>query len=342
MLIILGHDMTFTIPLNGYGVMSYFYTFHIQGFFLLPFLYGIGKGNYTAHKLGTTVIRLYWPYFILSTLLLLINGCLSGLDRINFATVARLYLLCDSVTLRQVCGLQILWFLPAMLSLVLLKELYYRNNRVVKVALLVISAVCILLSIWSNSSYYAYEQWHRIYAMFPLGLMYALQMLPLGIVLRWSIALIDKHNLHKAALTISILAFAVGTAVYGKYVALSIGTRHINIINAVLQTVMPIIFCVLLVSALRVIRRRLKLFTSIGRQSMYIYIISPFVGYACYFTCLHFNIVVWWIGLIAFPVIAAISYFVATVGLRGRVKLLLFPRNTTDLATSFCRRITTK
>lgn len=49
----------------------------------------------------------------------------------------------------------------------------------------------------------------------------------------------------------------------------------------------------------------------------------------------RFNFVSWWIGLILFPIITVIAYIISITFIRGRIKLLFFPRNLNDLKLSF-------
>lgn len=316
--------------------MSYLYTFHIQNFFILPFLYGISTTPFTSEELSTMVIRLYWPYFIISTLFMICYGCFNNLSHTTFADIIRLYVICDNDTIKRLCGLQVLWFLPSMMSTMLLKELFYRNNKSVRTILLVLSFTYIICTVWSNTSYHANLQYKQIASNMPFGCGYALQILPLGVITRLVIEKMEQNKQYNRALIINVALFIIGSIVYGKYVATSIGYRDINVVNSVLQNTMPVVFCTILVSALHSTHKpRPHFISAVGANSLYIYLTSPFIGYLCYYVCLHFNFVSWWIGLILFPIITVIAYIISITFIRGRIKLLFFPRNLNDLKLSF-------
>lgn len=117
-LIVLGHDMVFTIPLQEYGVMSFLYMFHIQVFFILPFLYGIDNHSYTKERLKNTIIRFFWPYLLLVTLFVVGYNIVTLFSHFSIRGLFRLYVFCDGITIRQMCGVQIFWFLPSMMCTV--------------------------------------------------------------------------------------------------------------------------------------------------------------------------------------------------------------------------------
>ena len=206
-LIIMGHDMVFTIPLNGHGVMSYFYTFHIQGFFILPFLYGIRAERYSSRRLLDTVVRYYWPYFILVTVFMVANGIMDGFSGFNAGNILRMYFSCTGSSIKEMCGIQIFWFLPSMMTLVLLKELYYRNGRILRAVLLAISVGCIAISVFSNTSYTCRETWRTVASFVPSGGANALQMLAQGVLLRYIVQEIQDKGCFIPALAAGILCF---------------------------------------------------------------------------------------------------------------------------------------
>ena len=327
-LIILGHDMVFTIPLNDFGVMSYLYSFHIQGFFILPFLYGIKEEKYTSRSAINTITRFYWPYIMLVTIFMAGYGCFSGFSNFNRDNVLKLYLLCSGNSIRQMCGIQIFWFLPAMMSLVLLKELFYRSGTAVKIPLLVLSIFYIGASIYSNASYEINGIWRHTISFIPFGGGYALQMLAQGVVLRWIVEKIEYRQWYKKSLIISIICFLVGTALYFKYVAFTIGKSDLNMVFAVLQNTMPIIFIIMILSALQYIKiSSCNVLLKIGEKSLYIYLISPFIGYLFFFVCMHFGIMQWWVGLLIWPIITFTAYYAAKFFVQGKIERIIFPHD---------------
>lgn len=327
--IILGHDMMFTIPLNRYGAMSFLYLFHIQGFFILPFLYGISAKPYTAHRAADTLVRFYWPYGLLVTMMMLGVGLLSSRGASMMpAGLAGLYLFCDSASIRQLCGVQIFWFLPSMLVMVLLRELYYRTNRYVRFLLLAASVGMMVASVYANTSWQASAAVSGVTRHLPLGMGYALRMLAMGVVLRAWMERVEESGGYRKALMLSAGGFLVCSLLYAKDVALVIGQSDMNVMFAILQNVTPVLFMVMTVSALNILKPDLtgSVVRKLGDRSLYVYLISPFVGYAAYFACNHFHAMYWWVGLLLWPVISCVAYGVSWL-ITGKLEKFLFPRN---------------
>lgn len=92
-LIVLGHNMVFTIPLQKQGMMSFLYMFHIQGFFILPFLYGINDRSYTKERLKNTIIRFFWPYLLLVTLFVIGYNVVTFFSIFSSRIITTLYIL---------------------------------------------------------------------------------------------------------------------------------------------------------------------------------------------------------------------------------------------------------
>ncbi len=339
LLIILGHDVVFTVPLRGYGVMSWLYTFHIQGFFILPFLYGISTEAYSVVRLKDTAVRFYWPYFLLTTVFAVGLGAATGFRNFTFERLLHLYVFCDGATIREMCGVQIFWFLPSMMSTMLLKELYYRNKVCVRIFLLVLSVVYIACDIYANVSYASFPAWNSIVANIPLGGGNAIQMLLLGVLLRRIYSLIDRHQCYMPAFVLSLICFGICSFVYAKYVALTIGTCGHNAIYVMLQNVTPLVFMPMLVSAVNIIKiRESGIISKIGGRSLHIYLVSPFIGYVIAFICQSLGIMYWWMGILVCPLIAACAYFISVFVIRGNFERLIFPRSAYSLRVSLgCR-----
>ena len=328
LLIILGHDMVFTMPLNEYGVMSFFYLFHIQGFFILPFLYGVDAKPYTFGRIKDTLIRFYWPYGVLVTVMMLGVGVYSRFSAITWEGLIRLYLFCDAASIKQMCGIQIFWFLPSMLMTVLLKELYYRTNSFVRFFLFIASFVLMIATVHANTSYQAQSINTYLMRHLPLGMGYAVQMLAMGVVLRALVSFIEKMRGYKFAFIVSACGFLFCSLLYWKYVARLIGSSDLNVVYAVLQNVTPVLFMVMLVSALNLLRLNMgnSMVVKLGHRSLCVYLISPLIGYITYFACEYFNGMYWWIGLLLWPVIAFTAYCGSFL-IKGKVEQMLFPRN---------------
>ncbi|WP_455621149.1 hypothetical protein [Parabacteroides sp.] len=326
--IILGHNMVFTIPLNEYGAMSFFYLFHIQGFFILPFLYGVDTKPYTLERIKDTVIRFYWPYGILVTCMMLGVGATSRFSNVIGEGLSGLYLFCDAASIKRMCGIQIFWFLPSMMMTVLLKELYYRTNSGVRISLFTCSVAFILCVVYANSSFQARASMDWLIRYLPFGAGYAVQMLAMGVTLRALIGYIEKTQGYRSALALSASGFLVCSMLYMEYVARLIGHSDLNVVYAVLRNITPVLFMVMIVSALELLHPTMdnSMVLKLGQRSLYVYLISPFIGYIVYFVCDYLNGMYWWIGLLLWPMIAFTAYC-GSLLIKGKVERILFPRN---------------
>jgi len=165
----------------------------------------------------------------------------------------------------------------------------------------------------------------------PLGASYALQMLALGVWLRCLMEYIERHRRYALALIISLGCFLVCSVLYVKYVAFSISTSDLNVMYTLLQQITPLFFMIAIVCVLKLSKPKLENtnIRKIGGRSLYVYLISPFIGYLFFFFCCELNLMHWWVGLLIWPVITVIAYS-ATFLVTKNIKNLLFPHNLSD------------
>ncbi len=80
-LIVLGHNAVFTNSLKG--SFNYIYLFHVQAFFILPFLYKINKRDDFKTLFKKNFIRLYYPFINFFILLSILNFLLQYVAMMN-------------------------------------------------------------------------------------------------------------------------------------------------------------------------------------------------------------------------------------------------------------------
>lgn len=326
--IVLGHNMLFTLPLAKWGVMSYLYTFHIQGFFLLPFLYGSKPLSKTT--IIKQAVRLYWPFVIIATTIMLVFNIYTHFSNFSFINLIKLYTCCGLESLRTMCGYAALWFLPVMFAVVILKDVYYYCNSAIKAIMI---GLGLLTNIYMLANYLIPLPSIPDYLFVPFS---ALRFLFLGVCCRKIMQLISDIN-PIYVFIISLLLFATGTILYYFEVSTKIIFGE-NIWFVFLQLWMPIVFMTLISSALKIWKVTSKsLLSKIGANSLPIYIISPFMGYLLYFTMAKIGIAYWWIGLIAQFVIIALCYIASAYCINGQVRRFLFPRDIADIKSCLKR-----
>lgn len=328
-LIVLGHNMIFTTSLESWGVMSYLYTFHVQGFFLLPFLYGAKP--LSRQRVLQNFLRLYWPYFVLALLLSLGMGIANHFEKLTFWNFFKLFLLCDTDSIRTMCGISVLWFLPTMATTLLLRDLFYGAGKAIRIVLLLLSVLAWAAFVCSSLPCLA--SYGAAAAYLPLGSFAALLYLALGVVFRWLAARVRNVSSAKV-LFVCVLLFVGGSYLYFSNVA-PLANRETPCFRS-LQMAMPLVATMLLYKGANSFCRSGKGFLSgIGRESMVIYLVSPFIGYAAYFAAARVGAVRWEIGILMQGVIVLLAYWVAKSLVVGRLKAFLLPRSLSDFKSVF-------
>lgn len=151
LLIIIGH-------LRGipYLLQNYLYCFHVQCFFILPFLYPAKPlSNQNLLNLG---LKLLWPFFLLYALQILLavyvfhnsaftdpQDLIPGIDNVSLGIWS---FFTGGITLiDKFCGTQFLWFLPAFLSMSLIRGWYSTKNlsSLLKVLLFTVGTGCYVI-----------------------------------------------------------------------------------------------------------------------------------------------------------------------------------------------------
>ena len=145
-LIILGHNAVFTNTIPG--SFGYLYTFHVQTFFALPFLYGTKKIQF-SESFKKNFVRLYWPFIIfciiLSTIWHIAQHFIADPNNIlgiNIGEGKFLYFLNTLFTgnyylIDYFTGFQYLWFLPVMFSMNVIREAIEGNKNLTYLVLII-------------------------------------------------------------------------------------------------------------------------------------------------------------------------------------------------------------
>lgn len=271
-IIALGHNQIFTDSLDDYKVMRYIYTFHIQAFFLLPFLYGSKPLSW--ERIKNYAIRLYWPYILFASITFILYYCIFQKHGFDVIAYLKTIFIGEVSIIREYTGVQIFWFLPAMFSLTIIKDLYYQSGKTLKCILLILSVISLWLSVMSNS----WGEWYRLYSginkWIPFGAFTGLGYLCLGVALREIISKIQNRDV---TVTISIVFLAMTVLFFYNVIALN----EFSVFCAIKMT-MPVAFMVLIYN-LRGNFYSYKHLQNIGSITFPIYIIHPFIGYAMFF-----------------------------------------------------------
>lgn len=139
-LVVLGHNSILCRGWDGcVSTGSFFhwrwlYTFHVYCFFLLPFMYNklpYRRGNFRKYAL-----RLLYPYVWICAACMVLSLFVMGNPFPGWTDLIQAVVCGSDKLLDETMGLNFPWFLPAMFSLLLLKDIYYSSRKHVRWMLL--------------------------------------------------------------------------------------------------------------------------------------------------------------------------------------------------------------
>ena len=295
LLIILGHNAILMEHNGDFTYKEFLYTFHVWGFFLLPFLYPISKPSFA--QLRKYAKRLILPYCILFLFFLLVFSLLTKTIP-NLKETSLAFISASQLLLKQTIGFRLLWFLPTMFIILIARDAYYYATKPIQIAVITICIVSTLYSFIDENTY-----WKIMYNM-PLGLIYLPRLLLLGILARRIIYLINNHNYDfYFFLTTSLLAIITTLSFFTFVDSIPLPA----LLNR--QILLPIVFFFFLYYLLKNIS--ISICTKIGLFSFSIYIIHQPV-YNLLFHFLQTHTLHWFfLGILVFFLTTIISYLLA-------------------------------
>lgn len=338
-LIILGHNSFFSSE-SRIG-MVFLYTFHIQAFFILPFLYPHKKVS--VIRLRNYIIRFYYPFVIFFLFLSLLNhigntwgiipeNTFSG----NIGTVNKWKeFLLTIITGNGYCidyftGFQFLWFLPVMFSMVILKDIYYDKRANYMLRYFMVLFGCIFFLIYFIFGFRTPFDKNIIYLLkeySPFAITYALGAFFMGVI---SLRVIKMEKYRSANIVIPAL-FVSGAILC--FVSQHDGKVPIDDeIRWILLLVMPFLFF-FIIYQLRDYLSKITLLKDIGKYSFPIYIIHPFLLKVFFMIVYPLWGANWLIVIVSQVIITAISYYIALIIYNNHyLKAIMFPSNWNELS----------
>lgn len=270
LLIVLGHNWFFTMATIKLCMMEYFYMFHIAGFFMLPFLYG--SRGLTWRGIGDHAARLMWPFLILTTVFYIGVWVIAKGNDFSAGQLIDTLASGNSSKLKLYCGFQVLWFLPSMFAAMIVHDLVF-TGRFFK-------AVVIVLGLWLLADK-ALDTWdvdlHVVWRWaLPYGVGYILPFCLFGIVVRW--LLVNVKN-RKAACVVCLAVIVAVTVYFFNNLSYYAHWQYIDRGADVGGVFYPVAFMFIVVT----FSGRLSRFSFIewiGRNSLTVYLVHPFVGFA--------------------------------------------------------------
>ena len=265
LLIALGHDIPFVKMTDSWMVMVWLYLFHLQDFFLLPFLYPLKPLD--RKRLANLLIRFYLPFIVflipLLTIQLLRKQPTPSLYQLPIVFVGG-----GALFLRKYIGTQFLWFLPAMCICSIIKELFAIATPIPKKIIILLGATAILCTIL------AFPKWLMNKNLDYVRL--AFRILFLGILLRTMIQCRFSWTIP------AIITFLIGSICFFVHYRLCIRPYTFGYaltpFHYVLTPLMSISFIILL-HHYRTLLTQSHFLKLMGSNSLYIYLFHIYWGY---------------------------------------------------------------
>ena len=305
----------------------YLYCFHVQCFFILPFLYPAKP--LTQNNILNLGLKLLWPYLLLYAFQIILSIYVFHdsyfiksqelMPGINNIVLGLWSVITGGINLiDKYCGTQFLWFLPCFFSMIVIRMYYneYIKGKFQKVVLCVIGIICyIVYSTFAYNNSFIPEEFIVIsQSVSPFSVLQGLGYFVLGMSV---VYLIKRIKYRKEYIYWGIVLIL--TVIY-------ILWSDSQIIFRLLRFVFPVFFF-LAVYYSRAVFCRIKLLHAIGARSLAIYLIHPFlcilVGLLLPKDILSNPIVL----CMEFVVVLFLSYILAVVIERiPTIRKLLFPR----------------
>lgn len=298
-LIVLGHNK---YVMQGGMSNVYLYSFHVYAFFYLPFLYDF-KNMEWCKFFQKNLIRLYVPYsiffFILLSIALGQNRLLSPFS--IFAT----YICGSQNMLYTTFGFgSFLWFIPTMLSVLIIRQIYYKQGYCGRNIILLLSAIC-LAGYTYLLPLYVITWWYT-----PLCLTVALAMILPAVCLRWIF-----QNIPQQIITISFFFLTIAVMI-----VYPIKGIYLNTYLTINRLICPILIFSLLLTLKKFLSENIYII-NLGKQSLIIYLIHQFIYNGFYIVSDKYNPGIY-VGLLIFAFTIIVAYLIS------RLKLIkyVFPK----------------
>ncbi len=256
-LVIIGHSQ----PLTDYPsrLWHYLYTFHVHGFFILPFLYP--KKELSKNRIKNYFARLIVPYIILFTLFL-IPQLITKSSSVDYIQCLEAFVTGGIYPLKNSINIIYIWFMPTMFSLYILRD-YFNNNKSLFLQYVLLSVGFILYFFLWVCVYGPFFSDIRTKLMYisPISILQSIGALFLGVT---TIFLLNRSN--NKLITIFILLFVISTVFF---FITPLGSPFILL----LKLIMPIVVFVILYHC-REHLANLSILTKMGEISFVIYIVQ--------------------------------------------------------------------
>ncbi len=316
-LITFGHNSILCRSWNGCESVDslfhwdWFYTFHVYCFFILPFFYN--KNPYRKGNVRKNVIKLLYPYLWVTLLCLTLSVFVMGTEFKGWRHFGWTWISGSGFLLEEATGLSFPWFLPAMFTLLLFKDIYFSAREEVRRVMIGISLVLWGITLTGTVKF------STMGTYVPFALIPAFRLLPICLLTVW-IAEKLKSN---------ITTLCLVTAVFALLTLLFWFSQNYNIRTGrmVFYFLMPVAAFLTLLQFKNYLAK-VRLLVAFGKLSLQIYLYHVFIFNGLLLVVEHFHCPPTLTdGIIVLVVTLAVSFLCARVTTDiPMLRKLLYPR----------------
>lgn len=316
-LVVFGHNSILCSSWDGCVIIDrlfywrWLYTFHVYCFFILPFVYN--QLPYRKGNLDKYALRLLYPYIWSCLGCLLINLFVLDTPFNGWLNLLKTMFWGSEKLLEENIGLIFPWFLPAMFSLLLLKDVYYSVGLFWKSVLWGIGLMLWVVVLVSDVKF------STLGTYVPLALVPAFRLLPVCLVALWLVKHINNNSM--VIRSVIIVIFGVLTLLYWLVL-----TNDIHSGRMAFYFVMPVsVF--LIIYLFRDYLAKSHLLIALGKMSIQIYLYHVILFNALLLIVKRFHCPPSFIdGIVLFFITLIVSYGLARLITHVRwIKCFLYP-----------------
>ena len=180
LLIMLGHNHLIA-PIGG-QLFRYLYSFHIFGFFILPFLYN-KKISWDRKIAINSFVRMWIPYIVFYLFCYFTYHIIILKDNVNIIELLYGIVIANEGIIKDITGFGFLWFLPAYFSMSLFMMLFVKSSKYNY------SLIFLVWLILNYNSYFTYPSYNHLLSNIPFALIQGLYYFTFGFLTK---LLLDK------------------------------------------------------------------------------------------------------------------------------------------------------
>ena len=325
-LVIIGHSSRlYDFPVS---LRSFIYTFHYHCFFILPFLYPIKP--ISKNRIKKYIARLLIPYltlFFIAFSFLLLKAVREGDNNIPLliANGLKTVILGGYYPLHNFFHIRYMWFLPAMFTLILIKDYFYSRAAQYEKKLILFCGIIFYYFLWvCLKGPYCSEIREEIMYLSPLSIWQAVGVCFLSWLTVNIISYIKKQKHFGSIKYLKVFIFVIFVVLF----VLFIKTSQDSILLLPMKSILPIVAFLFLFSYRKTLSK-INIFRKYGEHSFEIYIVQTPISVVMYTMIPKYvNTESLYIRIFLFFLVIVICYYMALLVKKiPYINRVLFPRS---------------